>query len=153
MVFKLTADQKLIPNLQLKFWINMRWGEKLFKPSTNYEWVKWQSYIIEKTGYEFHVPILSSSSWPFRSCVSVPTSTPASLFSPAAFCRPAIVRVDIPFCFWLHDLRGSMNHNWKLSMPIPGSNIKTKHFISISNTFLIHYWATKCTSFNQLAIN
>lgn len=90
---------------------------------------------------------------PSHRYVSVPASTPASLFHQANFCSPTIVRADIPFCFWLHDLRGFMNHNWELSMPIPNSNDETKHFISISNTFLMQCWATKCTSFNQLAIN
>lgn len=154
-----TATQKLIPNLKIAFQINMRWGRKSSSSQepVMHNWNYNNTFYYKKNRSWIVCPHIKSSllaaAPPFHRCVSVPASTPASLFHQANFCSPTIVRADIPFCFWLHDLRGFMNHNWELSMPIPNSNDETKHFISISNTFLMQCWATKCTSFNQLAIN
>lgn len=161
MVFKTTAIQKLIWNLKIMYLINMR--EKAPQTQTNYARAK-VTITTEITVIQYrknrlwitclHIKLLFlTTDPPFHNSVSVPSSTPARLFNQATFHSPAIVRVDIPFCFWLHDLRGFTNHNWKLSMCIPSGNVKTKHFISISNIFLIHCWATKCTSFNLLTIN
>lgn len=157
-VFKTTAIQKLIPNLKIKFKINLRGvGEAPQIEPMMPEWNDNNTFYYRKNRLLITCPHIKSSLMaaapPLHRSVSVPASTPASLFHQANFCSPTIVRADIPFCFWLHDLRGFMNHNWELSMPIPNSNDETEHFISISNTFLMQCWATKCTSFNQLAIN
>lgn len=158
-VFKTTAIQKLTPNLEITFQINMKRGKKSsssIEPMMH-DWNYNTTFYYRKNRSWIACPPIKSSllatAPPFHTSVSVPASTPASLFHQANFCSPTTVRADIPFCFWLHDLRGFMNHNWELSMPIPNSNDETKHFISITNTFLMQCWATKCTSFNQLTIN